>query len=166
MLLCLLLPALAGAQDEYRVTVRPEAGGTVVTQAIPIAAVTCGSAVPAVPYVRWDYAGQACHAPLSPSLAGLVPGGYVGTLAARVGAQWSLESLPAAFQVPEPARTCLDGAIAWPVGDGPVVERLANDTTARRAIWAARVRSLRAAGFDVDVLLNSTSVYILATCAE
>jgi len=59
---------------------------------------------------------------------------------------------------------CLDGQTAYPGGAGPVVERLANDTVAKRAIWAARVKALRAAGFQVDVLLNSTSVYLHATC--
>jgi hypothetical protein len=65
-----------------------------------------------------------------------------------------------------PAVGCVDGGVTYAVGDGPAMQRLDDGSTSQRAIVAARIRGLRAAGFGVDVTAKSTYTQLLATCVQ
>lgn len=143
--------------------------------------VTCGQGqtvapvpVNGVPVVAWwddpAVVGRACYVSVVQQMQALPAGTYRAAVAHGTGA-WSLLSqaftvAPAPVPPPPSPPTCMDGSVTYAPGEGPTVAILPNGTVANRAAWAARVKALRAAGFQVDVLLNSTSVYLHATCAQ
>ena len=102
-----------------------------------------------------------CYVDAAALIARVPPGEYRIAVERPELPGWGDRSLP--FTVPAP-KTCTDGAVTYALGDGPAVERYANDTIAKRATWIARERALVNAGFDVKTLLVSTSVYFAVTC--
>lgn len=107
-----------------------------------------------------------CYVDIADLLDRQPPGTYRVAVRA-VDGTWGERSLPFTVRGPAPVavpKACVDGGVTYGLGEGPAVERYANDTVARRETWLARERALVAAGFDVKVLLVSTSVYFASTC--
>jgi hypothetical protein len=104
---------------------------------------------------------QLCFADLDSLTAGLTPGTYRVALQTPTG--WGEKGLPFILA---PPKTCVDGGTVYGLGEGPPVQAMGNSSVSQRAAWLARERLLISAGFDVRMLLVSTSVYVAATCRE
>jgi hypothetical protein len=162
-LACLLLSSSPATAQDRTITV----GLFSTASAEPVRSLTasasCGPLVfggqLGVPKVVND---DLCFADLDSLLAGQPPGIYRAAIRKGDGT-WGELSLP--FVLPSP-KVCADPATstAYALGDGPPVQVMGNNNAGQRATWLARERALVKAGFDVKTLLNSTSVYLAATC--
>jgi hypothetical protein len=124
--------------------------------------VTCGPTVVGAGLSLMTAANdRLCFADLSELAEGLAPGRY--RVAVLDAGAWGERGLP--IVVTEP-KTCIDPltSTTFALSAGPPVQVMPNSTVAQRAAWLARERQLMAAGFDVRMLLVSTSVYVAATC--